>query len=195
VLLHLLLSVLLLAGSESADAQRVAGGDAERTRFARQMEELRIRDRRAWNRMPTLSPVADPVVTSAYGARRAHPVNRQVRPHYGLDLRARTGTQVRAAGEGRVASATRTGDYGFVIDLDHGNGYITRYAHASRLLVRTGEVVRRGQVIALSGATGVTSGPHLHLEYFHDGFSLDPCPMLIYRRIDDGPDPVPCPPS
>lgn len=145
-----------------------------------------------WNTFPSLYPVRGGTVTSEYGPERTHPVDGRERPHYGMDLRAPVGTPIRAAAEGKVVSATRTPDYGLVVDIDHGNGFITRYAHASRLLVRAGDIVRRGQTIALSGRTGRVSGPHLHYEVFRDGWSIDPCIHMLYPDIGADPAPPAC---
>lgn len=122
---------------------------------------------------PTLLPTQG-WVTSAYSRSRIHPVYRSRRPHEGIDVAAVRGTRIVAAADGRVVLAGRNGGYGLSVEIDHGFGYLTRYAHASRLLVEVGQQVRRGEVIARVGDTGVATGPHLHYEVWKDGEAVDP---------------------
>lgn len=96
------------------------------------------------------------------------------RMHHGMDIAVNTGTPVRAAASGRVTFSGMNGGYGYLVTIDHGDGVETRYAHNSRLLVRVGEYVDRGQVIAHSGNTGNSTGPHVHFEIRLRGQSLDP---------------------
>lgn len=104
----------------------------------------------------------------------------QVRPgdptesHPGIDIAVPLGTPVRAAGGGSVAAAATDSDYGLFVLLRHPGGYETMYGHASRLLVQEGDPVQAGQVIALSGSSGRSTGPHLHFEIRRDGRSVDP---------------------
>jgi len=94
--------------------------------------------------------------------------------HEGLDFTAKTGTPIRAAADGIVTTASRTAAYGNLVKLNHGAGLETRYAHASKLLVKPGERVVKGQKIALVGSTGRSTGPHLHYEIRLNGHALDP---------------------
>lgn len=96
------------------------------------------------------------------------------RMHYGLDIAAPTGTPVRAAAAGRVVHSGPLGGYGLLVVIDHAGGVETRYAHHSSLLVREGEWVRQGQVIARVGSTGNSTGPHLHFEVIINGEHQDP---------------------
>ncbi len=98
--------------------------------------------------------------------------------HTGLDVAIPVGTPIRAAGAGVVAEASSHDEYGLFVRLRHENGFESMYGHASRLLVSTGESVAAGQVIALSGSTGRSTAPHLHLEIFRDGRSIDPLSLL-----------------
>jgi len=107
------------------------------------------------------------VVTSNYGWR-------WLRMHNGMDVAGPIGTPIKAAKEGRVVYSGWMGGYGYAIDLDHGNGVRTRYAHCSSLKVRTGEYVGRGQVIAAMGSTGHSTGSHLHFEVHVNGQPIDP---------------------
>ncbi|NLK08204.1 MAG: peptidoglycan DD-metalloendopeptidase family protein [Firmicutes bacterium] len=99
--------------------------------------------------------------------------------HYGLDIAVPTGTPVRAAADGRVTWSGARGTYGILIMLDHGNRVETRYAHNSRVAVKAGERVKRGQIIAYSGNTGRSTGPHLHFEIRYRGTAVDPEKYLI----------------
>jgi len=101
------------------------------------------------------------------------------RMHYGLDIAAPTGTAVRAAAEGRVTFSGRRGGYGYLVIIDHGKGIETRYAHNSKLLVKAGDRVERGQIIARSGNTGNSTGPHLHFEIRYRSKAVDPLKYLI----------------
>ncbi len=89
--------------------------------------------------------------------------------HNGLDIAVSTGTPIKAAADGRVNFAGWNGGYGILVIIDHGNNVETRYAHNSRLNVKVGQKVNRGDVIAYSGNTGVSTGPHSHFEIRHRG--------------------------
>jgi len=107
-------------------------------------------------------PVPAPV-TSGFGM-RVHPLTGVTRLHAGLDLGAPAGTPIRAAAGGAVVFAGVMGGYGNTVDVGHADGTTTRYAHQSRILVRSGQQVAAGQVIGLVGSTGASTGPHLHFE-------------------------------
>lgn len=107
-------------------------------------------------------------ITSRFGPRRSG-------FHHGLDLRAPVGTPVYAAQAGVVTFAGwRNNIYGNFVIIDHGGGLVTRYAHNSRVLVRRGQRVDKGSVIALSGNTGRSTGPHIHFEVMRNGKAIDP---------------------
>jgi murein DD-endopeptidase MepM/ murein hydrolase activator NlpD len=110
---------------------------------------------------------------------RMHPILRESRPHLGIDLSAPTGTPIVAAAAGVVRKSARDGGYGNVVEIDHGNGIVTRYAHAQRLMVRQGQRVERGQQIATVGSTGLSVGPHLHYEIHVNGTAVDPLTYVI----------------
>jgi murein DD-endopeptidase MepM/ murein hydrolase activator NlpD len=101
-----------------------------------------------------------------------------VEAHPGIDIAVPTGSPVRAAGGGRVEKAGTDSAYGLFVLLQHPGRYETMYGHASRLLVREGDSVQAGQVIALSGSSGRSTAPHLHFEIRLDGKSLDPLTMV-----------------
>ena len=121
---------------------------------------------------PFIRPVDGPIV-SGFGY-RVHPIFRRVKFHYGIDISAPSGTPIRAAADGVVVSVGWRRAYGNTIIIDHGEGMATLYAHCSRILVSEGEVVKQGQVIALVGSTGLSTGPHLHFEVRRYGEPINP---------------------
>ena len=122
-------------------------------------------------------PLASPVVTSGFGY-RIHPIFGTSRLHAGIDLRGSTGTPILAAGDGVVVSAGWRGGYGNTVIIDHGGSLATLYAHQSRVHVRAGAHVRRGQAIGAVGSTGQSTGPHLHFEVRVNGTPVDPLNYL-----------------
>jgi murein DD-endopeptidase MepM/ murein hydrolase activator NlpD len=125
-------------------------------------------------RLPTSMPVTDyPYLSSSYGWRR-HPVTGRYSRHDGLDFAAPRGTPILAAAGGVVLAAGPDAGYGRRVEIDHGDGLMSRYAHASEVLVHPGDLVERGQLIARVGSSGVSTGPHLHFEVRLGGQALDP---------------------
>ena len=100
---------------------------------------------------------------------RIDPFTGRGAPHEGIDFAAPIGTPILAAAGGIVITAEVHPQYGRMVEVDHGNGLVTRYAHASRLIAKVGELVKRGQKIAEVGSTGYSTGPHLHFELKIDG--------------------------
>ncbi|MBW3630286.1 MAG: M23 family metallopeptidase [Gemmatimonadetes bacterium] len=134
---------------------------------------------------PSIAP-ADGPLSSLFSRNRKHPVLRISRPHTGIDIAAPTGEPIMAPAKGVVTFAgNRSGGYGQTVEIDHGYGYVTRFAHASRVLVRTGQRVQRGDRIAQVGATGLTSGPHLHYEVEVNGNQVDPLNFIMADVIPD----------
>lgn len=127
-----------------------------------------------------VKPVPGPM-SSRYGMRR-HPILGYKRMHAGLDFRARHGTPIVAVTDGRVVSAGRAGGCGIAVKLNHGGGLETRYCHMSRMAVRRGQDVRRGQVIGYVGSTGLSTGPHLHYEMYRNGRSINPASVDYVTR-------------
>lgn len=123
------------------------------------------------------APAALPRISSRFGP-RADPFHRAARMHEGIDIPGRAGTPVRAADTGIVRFAGRAGGYGKLIEVAHGGGLSTRYAHLSRILVPAGAQVMRGDTIALMGSTGRSTGTHLHFELRANGRARDPLPHL-----------------
>ncbi len=124
--------------------------------------------------LPITRPV-DGVILSGFGM-RMHPALRYRRHHDGVDFRARIGTPIYATGDGVVKFSGRRGTYGLLLEIDHGFGYETRFAHLSRFEdgIRPGTRVRRGQIVGYTGDTGITTGPHLHYEIRKHGRAVNP---------------------
>lgn len=123
--------------------------------------------------LPTIAPIANGPHSSDFGA-RSDPFNGESRFHEGIDFPAPVGTAFTAAATGVVTSAHAVPEFGNLIEIDHGNGLTTRYAHASRMDVHEGEMVLKGQQIGLVGTTGRSTGPHLHFEVRDHGRALNP---------------------
>lgn len=127
--------------------------------------------------LPQVWPVEDPVLTSPFGWRKS-PYSAGWKFHGGLDLAMPYGSPIVATNEGLVTFAGWDSGHGNMVVLDHGHGVASRYCHASKLLVSSGDQVKDGDLLALVGSTGVSTGPHLHYELFFDGEKVDPLPYL-----------------
>lgn len=112
-------------------------------------------------------------ITSEFG-NRIHPILKVKKLHTGIDIRVPSGSNIVAANAGKVIKAAWNNSYGYMVMVDHGGGIVTLYAHNSQLKVKTGDIVTRGQVIALSGSTGSSTGPHLHFEVRVNGEYKNP---------------------
>lgn len=118
-------------------------------------------------------------ITSRFARSRFHPILHFFRPHLGVDVAAPYGTDITAPAAGRVAYVGHIFGDGLVVDLDHGNGVMTRYAHCSRVVVHVGQAVQKGTVIAKVGSSGLATGPHVHFEVRVNGRPVDPMRYLI----------------
>ena len=127
--------------------------------------------------IPSVQPVDRLAFTSNFGI-RSDPFQGNARMHAGVDIPGPTGTPIYATADGTVARAERAGGYGNLVEVDHGKGIATRYGHLSRILVEPGTHVQRGQLIALMGSTGRSTGSHLHYEVRIDGHAVNPTPFL-----------------
>ena len=136
------------------------------------------------NATPSRMPIVNSYITSGFGG-RADPFGGGGAFHKGIDFKASVGDPVLAVADGVVSFAGVKSGYGNVIDVDHGNGYVTRYAHNSRLVVRVGDLVRVGQEIAKAGSTGRSTGAHVHFEVWENGRVVNP-----RKFLGDGPTPV-----
>jgi murein DD-endopeptidase MepM/ murein hydrolase activator NlpD len=128
--------------------------------------------------MPTMMPVNAPFNVSGFGY-RIDPFTGQQAMHEGIDFITDMGTPVVAAAGGVVQFAGIHPQYGNMIDIDHGNDLVTRYAHLSKVLVKEGEVLQRGRRIADSGNSGRSTGPHLHFEVRFRGAPQNPSKFLL----------------
>lgn len=123
-------------------------------------------------------PLHNNRVTSPFSYRRWHPVLRRYRPHHGTDFGARKGTPILAVNDGRVIDAGWKAGYGNTIRLQHTGGYVSLYAHLSKIRCNAGRRVKKGEVIGYTGNTGVSSGPHLHFGLMKQGRWMDPMKVL-----------------
>ena len=128
--------------------------------------------------MPTMMPVRASYNPSGFG-RRVDPFTGQWAMHEGIDFIADKGSPIVAAAAGIVMFAGLHPQYGYMVDIDHGNDLVTRYAHTSKLMVRDGDVVQRGRKIAEVGSTGRSTGPHLHFEVRFRGVAQNPGKFLV----------------
>lgn len=130
---------------------------------------------------PAGRPVNKGWVSSYYGYRNS-PFDGGREFHKGIDIAAKEGTEIIAVAGGVVTWADRRWGYGNLVEVNHGNGYVTRYAHCSKLLVKEGEAVKKGQVVALMGSTGRSTGPHVHFEVLQDGKQVNPLDFIYAGR-------------
>ncbi|ATI04009.1 MULTISPECIES: M23 family metallopeptidase [Cycloclasticus] len=122
---------------------------------------------------PAGLPVAKGWLSSYYGY-RADPFTGKKKFHHGVDIAGKTGTSVLAAASGLVTYAGKKGGYGYLIEIDHGSGYVTRYGHNKEIVVKLGDVVKQNDVIAKMGSTGHSTGPHVHFEVMRNGKKVNP---------------------
>ena len=158
----------------AVDANGVARADAALTRLS----EIR----RAAARLPLGRPIRSETSTTSGFGTRIDPFLGAPALHTGIDFRAETGDPVRVTGPGTVVAAGSMGGYGLCVDVDHGNGVVTRYGHLSRLSVEKGRAVKVGDVVGLAGSSGRSTGPHLHYETRIAGEAVDPAPWLEAGR-------------
>ena len=147
------------------------------------LDSLLMADRLAAKAIPTTMPVASGYYSSNYGY-RLDPITGRSTFHTGVDIIAGSGTAVMAAAGGVVSFVGVMSEYGNVVEVDHDNGLTTRYAHLSRSLVKSGDVVMKGQLIAQVGATGRVTGPHLHFEVREKGIPLNPNKFFALAKKD-----------
>lgn len=163
------------------EMQRIAKGVGARADFMDVIESelMAVQVRRAL--LPQNTPVSEGFVGSGYGM-RTDPFSGQLAMHAGLDFAAPIGTPIYAAAGGVVAAAELHPVFGNMVEVDHGNDLSTLYAHASRLHVKPGDIVKKGQKIAEVGSTGRSTGPHLHFEVHVKGQPQNPSRFLAQQR-------------
>jgi murein DD-endopeptidase MepM/ murein hydrolase activator NlpD len=122
-------------------------------------------------------------LSSAFSSMRSHPILHMARPHEGIDVTAPMGTPIEAPAAGVIRDAGWESGYGNTVVIDHGFGTQTKFAHASKILVREGQRVTRGQRIALVGNTGLATGPHLHYEVHVNGRAVDPLRYVLPEHV------------
>ena len=152
--------------------------------FERQLYRINIarahvdRLTRTLGNVPVRKPIVGEIdLSSGFGV-RMDPFVRAMAMHTGLDFRGSTGDPARATANGTVTTAGWSGGYGRMVEIDHGNGFTTRYGHLSEILVKVGQTVRIGQTVGRVGSTGRSTGPHLHYETRIDGEAVDPQKFL-----------------
>ena len=123
--------------------------------------------------VPGGRPVTQGWISSYFGS-RTDPFNGRKAFHRGVDFAGPAGAQVVAVASGVVTYSKERFGYGKTVEINHGNGYVTRYAHNQRVLVAVGDTIQKGQAIALIGSTGRSTGPHLHFEVLKQGRAVDP---------------------
>ena len=164
-----------------------AGLDALRDRFDHQQTQLGVLADLLMNRQvdarvkPTGMPVLDGYIASYFGM-RPDPFNGHRDFHPGLDIDVPFGSPVHAVADGVITYAGLRPGYGKVVEIDHGNGYMTRYAHNSKLLAHVGERVRAGDIISDVGSTGRSTGPHVHFEVWYQGHVVNPLAFVRSTR-------------
>jgi biotin carboxyl carrier protein len=137
-----------------------------------------------YQRIPSIMPTAG-WLSSTFKRSRFHPILHISRPHEGIDVSAPMGAPIVAPAAGVVVRVGREAGYGLVLEIDHGNGIETKYAHCSRVMVRRGQRVKRGQEIAAVGNSGLSTGPHLHYEIHINGKVVDPLTYVMPDAIPD----------
>jgi murein DD-endopeptidase MepM/ murein hydrolase activator NlpD len=148
------------------------------------MERVANRSREAGLAIP-IPGVVLPVIgeiTSRFSRSRLHPLLGIFRPHLGVDLSAPRGTNITSPAAGRVVSVGRSFNYGLMVEINHGGGVSTLYAHCQKILVKAGDEVLPGAIIATVGSTGLASGPHVHFEVHVNGRPVDPFSYLLTPR-------------
>ncbi len=149
----------------------------QRDSFNQILDELRKKTNEL-RFIPSIRPVDGGFISSRFGRRR-DPFTGRMSRHEGVDFSTRRGAKVYATADGVVTMAKYDGGYGLTVEIDHGNGIVTRYAHNAKLLVRKGQRVKRGDVIAYVGNSGRSTAPHLHYEVRVNGVPRDPLKFIL----------------
>jgi murein DD-endopeptidase MepM/ murein hydrolase activator NlpD len=173
-----------VGGPAHADVETlIQRADLLSARFAAVTDSLQLNAKR-FASVPSIMPTAG-WLTSQFSRARVHPLLHTTRPHEGIDVSAPMGAPIVAPASGVVTLVTYENGYGNMLEIDHGNGIVTRYAHCSRIDVRAGQRVTRGQRIAAVGSTGLATGPHLHYELHINGKVVNPLTYVLADAIPD----------
>jgi murein DD-endopeptidase MepM/ murein hydrolase activator NlpD len=148
-----------------------------RERQMRVLEDILVAGRMQRELKPSGWPVANGYMSSVYGW-RADPFNGRRALHEGIDFAAPPGSDVLAVAGGIVSTAAPKDGYGLLVEINHGNGYVTRYGHNQRVLVKPGQKVDKGQKIAMVGNSGRSTGPHVHFEVLLNGYVVNPAQYI-----------------
>ncbi|MEP7002782.1 MAG: M23 family metallopeptidase [bacterium] len=188
--------VLAESADVTADSSATAATPPKDARSAPVAEKKASPFNRARARVPAVSRATSPsimtlgaeglpvigAVVSEFTTARRHPILHIIRPHLGIDISAVRGTRVAAPADGRVTRVGRQFAFGLVVEIEHADGVTTRYAHLRSALVKQGQRIVRGAVIATVGSSGLTTGPHLHYEIAINGKQVDPLKFRIAQR-------------
>jgi murein DD-endopeptidase MepM/ murein hydrolase activator NlpD len=177
------------AGLALATAEKSVLGDELQTAKLTNLLHHWSRLQRALRRMPLIAPLDHYDKSSAFG-QRLHPILKREAPHYGVDFAYYEGAEVLSTAAGTVVFAGRRGGYGNLIEIDHGMGIRTRYAHLQKILVKTGDAVEFRKAIALLGSTGRSTGPHVHYEILVNGRPVDPMKFITAGKYAFNPVPA-----
>lgn len=168
---------------------RLSNQVTDRERQMGALENLVVTGQLRRDVVPQGAPIATGYISSSFGS-RLDPFTGYTAFHPGVDFAGTVGAHIVAVAAGIVTWAGPKVGYGSLVEVDHGNGYITRYAHNAQILVQAGDTVQKGQSVALMGSTGHSTGPHVHFEVLRDGNPVDPMtfisrntlPMLVTTR-------------
>ncbi len=146
-------------------------------RLAREKDKM-------WASLPSIKPVREDKLSSNLTAlsgfgMRFHPIHKTMKLHKGMDFSAGSGTPIQAAADGEIIAAAHDGGYGNCVRISHGYGYVTLYAHMSRMTVKVGQKIKKGEQIGLVGSTGASTGPHCHYEVHLNGVPVNPLQFCL----------------
>jgi murein DD-endopeptidase MepM/ murein hydrolase activator NlpD len=167
-----------LGWSQRPDVEGLITRAADLSRSFADVSDTLQRNFERFATTPSIMPTSG-WLSSQFTTSRFHPILHENRPHEGIDVTAPTGTPIVAPATGTVVRAGIDKGYGLTVEIQHGNGIRTRFAHCSRLAVRAGQRVTRGQLIAAVGSTGLSTAPHLHYEIHVNGRPVDPLTHVL----------------
>lgn len=150
---------------------------ATRERQMRVLEDILLAGRMQRELKPSGWPIDNGYISSVYGW-RADPFNGRRALHSGIDFAGRSGSDVLAVASGIVTEAGPRAGYGLMVEINHGNGYVTRYGHSQRVLAKVGQKVEKGQKVATLGSSGRSTGPHVHFEVLLNGYVVNPAQYI-----------------